>query len=558
MLVSLSIRDVVLIDKLDLEFSNGLVVLSGETGAGKSILLDSLGLAIGERGDSSLVRPGAEKLTVTAEFSLADDDPTQSVLAEQEMELEDGALVLRRSVGRDGRSRTFINDQPASVGLLRRLGSSLVEVHGQFDAHGLMDVRTHLDALDRFRQIGDGTALDYECNHAWSDWQNALKALQEAERLVRNAKAEEEDLRAHIATLETLAPVPGEESDLSAKRALLRHGEQILGAVETARQALKQPADVDAAVRKAHGELERVSSKAEGQLDAVCAALDRIAIELAEVEAALDRTAADFDLDPAELEAAEARLFTLKAEARKHGVSVDELAQTLATLRIRLETIEGGEDHLIRLAKAEQTARHTFIETAQVLSQRRQAAAGVLAEAVMGELSPLRLHEASFDVTIEPLEEADWSERGCDRVVFHVATNPGMPPGPLNKIASGGELARFLLALKVVLANSQPPAVMVFDEVDSGIGGATASAVGERLSLLAKSVQVLVVTHSPQVAARGDSHWRVTKVTDGEVTATRVVHLTPDERREEIARMLAGTDVTDEARAAADVLMTGT
>ncbi|MEQ8509946.1 MAG: DNA repair protein RecN [Rhodospirillaceae bacterium] len=557
MLASLTIRDVVLIDKLDLEFSEGLGVLTGETGAGKSILLDSLGLALGERSDAGLVRPGADKLTVTAAFDIPADHPVRKVLGEHDISLDEDLIVLRRSVGKDGRSRAYINDQSVSVGLLRQAGSALVEVHGQFDAHGLMDQATHINVLDRFRRATSGAEHDNACRRCWETWRAAHKAWQAAARLMREAKAEEEELRAAVGSLSKLAPVAGEEADLAAKRALLRHGEQILTAIETARQALTEHADVDGAVRTAQGELERAAAKAEGRLDAVCAALERASIELAEAQTGLDAAAAAFDLDPGELESAEERLFALKAEARKHKVSVDDLADHLAALEEKLVAVEGGEDNLIRLAKAEQTARNAFETAAKAMSKARAKAGSALAKAVSKELAPVKLDQASFRVAMETLPDTEWSTLGCDRVVFEVATNPGLPPGPLNKIASGGELARFLLALKVVLADSQPPAVMVFDEVDSGIGGATASAVGERLARLAEGVQVLVVTHSPQVAARGRNHWRVAKVTDGKITATRVVQLTTDERREEIARMLAGSNVTNEARAAASILMTG-
>jgi DNA repair protein RecN (Recombination protein N) len=558
MLSSLSIRDVVLIDKLDLEFTDGLGVLTGETGAGKSILLDSLGLALGERGDTGLIRPGADKLTVTAAFVLPARHPAWAVLRDQDLGADDEAVVLRRSLGRDGRSRCFVNDQPVSVGLLRDVGAALVEVHGQFDAHGLMDAGTHIAVLDRFRRAQSGTEHDSALIRSWETWREALDAWRAAERLMREAKAEEESLRAAVDSLEKLAPVAGEEQDLAAKRALLRHGEQILGAIEAARQALSERADVDGAVRTAQAELDRAAPKAEGRLDAVCAALERASIELAEAQSALDTAANAFDLDPGELEAAEERLFALKAEARKHRVEVDALPGLLQTLEDKLAAVEGGEENLIRLAKAEQTARASYETAAKAMTQARTKAGKALAAALAKELPPVRLTDAKFQVALGPLPDSEWTKTGCDRVVFEVTTNPGLPPGPLNKIASGGELARFLLALKVVLADSQPPAVMVFDEVDSGIGGATASAVGERLARLAETVQVLVVTHSPQVAARGAKHWRVSKVSDGEITQTRVVPLTPDERREEIARMLAGTDVTDEARAAADMLMTGT
>lgn len=557
MLASLTIRDVVLIDKLDLEFSEGLGVLTGETGAGKSILLDSLGLALGERGDTGLIRPGADKLTVSAAFDLPPDHPARAVLAEHDLALEDDTVVLRRSLSRDGRSRAYVNDQTVSVGLLRQAGNALVEVHGQFDAHGLMDPSTHIGVLDRFRRATSGSEHDKACLRCWEAWREAFKAWQAAERLMREAKAEEETLRAAVDTLEKLAPVAGEESDLAAKRAMLRHSEQILSAIEAARQALTEQADVDSAVRTAQGELGRAATKAEGRLDLVCAALERASIELAETQSALDAAANAFNIDPAELDAAEERLFALKAEARKNGVTVDELSAHLETLKEKLSAVEGGEDNLIRLAKAEQTTRNSFETAAKAMTKARTKAGTALAKAVAKELPPVRLNDASFRVAINDLADTEWSASGRDRVGFEVTTNPGLPPGPLNKIASGGELARFLLALKVVLADSQPPAVMVFDEVDSGIGGATASAVGERLARLADGVQVLVVTHSPQVAARGQNHWRVSKVTDGKITATQVVQLTSDERREEIARMLAGSDVTDEARAAATMLMTG-
>lgn len=558
MLATLSIRDVVLIDKLDLEFFDGLAVLTGETGAGKSILLDSLGLALGERGDTGLIRPGSDKLIVTASFHLPTDHPVRLILAQHDLAAEDDIVVLRRSLGRDGRSRAYICDQPVSVGLLRQAGGALVEVHGQFDAHGLMDPSTHIAVLDRYKRSIGETQTERACATAWENWRAAFTAWQDAERLMRDAKAEEETLRAEVDLLEKLAPVPGEESDLAAKRSLLRHSEQILSAIETARQALTEQADVDGALRTAQGELNRAAAKAEGRLDGVCSALERASIELAEAHSALDMAATAFDINPAELEAAEERLFALKAEARKHGTAVDDLAALLRTFQEKLAAVEGGENNLIRLAKDEQTARNGFATAAKALTKARTKAGQALSKAVVKELPPVRLMDATFRVAIDALPENEWSSAGCDRVVFEISTNPGLPPGPLNKIASGGELARFLLALKVVLADSQPPAVMVFDEVDSGIGGATASAVGQRLARLADGLQVLVVTHSPQVAARGSHHWRVSKVTDGETTATRVVPLTPDERREEIARMLAGTDITDEARAAATMLMTGT
>ncbi|MFL2771406.1 MAG: DNA repair protein RecN [Rhodospirillaceae bacterium] len=557
MLASLSIRDVVLIDKLDLEFSCGLSVLTGETGAGKSILLDSLGLALGERGNSSLVRPGASKLSVTAVFDVPAAHPARTLLADQDISIIDDIIVVRRALGKDGRSRAFINDQAISVTLLRNITSTLVEIHGQFDTHGLMDPNTHITVLDRFRHVTSGSEVDKVCQAAWTAWKESRKNFKTAEKLLRETNAEEDQLRSDASTLERLAPVRGEESELTAKRALLRHGEQILSALETARRILVEPSDVDSALRTARSELDRVAPKAEGRLDAISEALERAAIEVSEAFSCFDEAVAAFDIDPAELEAAEERLFALKAQAQKHKVAVDLLADTLDKIMYRLETIERGEDNLMCLAKTEQAARATFIQAARALTQARHKAGDILVGAILDELPELHLHNSEFAIAINNLPENEWSATGCDRIVFETRTNEGMPLGPLNKIASGGELARFLLALKVVVSRSQLPAVMIFDEVDSGIGGATASAVGERLARLANTVQVLVVTHSPQVAARADSHWRVTKVNKGPLTATRVLHLTADARREEIARMLSGADITDEARGAADALMAG-
>jgi DNA repair protein RecN (Recombination protein N) len=554
MLVSLSIRDVVLITRLDLSFGDGLGVLTGETGAGKSILLDSLGLALGARADSGLVRVGADRLSVTAAFDIPRDHPAHGIAREHDLDVPDDLLVLRRTVGADGRSRAWVNDQPASVALLRRLGETLVEVHGQFDTHGLLNPATHRAMLDAHG--GHGRTL-LACRGAWDDWRAAARAHEAALRDLEQARAREDHLRAMLADLEALNPKPGEDEALSEKRTRLMNGEKLAEGLNAAVAALSQPADVEAALRAAQRHLERLGDAAGPAVRPIAEGLERAAIEVAEARAALDHAAADVDLDPRHLDQVEERLFALRALARKHGVAVDDLADLMARTRTSLESLEDEGGAVAGLARAEQTAREAYVGAARALSEARATAAHALDDAVGRELPPLKLDKARFTTRLEALDERDWGPEGLDRVAFQVATNPGAAPGPIHKIASGGELARFMLALKVVLARASTVPTLVFDEVDTGIGGATAAAVGERLARLATDVQVLVVTHSPQVAATGRHHWRVTKAPDGDGdgSATRVLGLGPDERREEIARMLAGATVTAEARAAAEKLL---
>jgi DNA repair protein RecN (Recombination protein N) len=552
MLVSLSIRDVVLITRLDLSFGDGLGVLTGETGAGKSILLDSLGLALGARADSGLVRAGADRLSVTAAFDVPRDHPAHGIAREHDLDVPDDLLVLRRTVGADGRGRAWVNDQPASVALLRRLGETLVEVHGQFDTHGLLNPATHRAMLDAHG--GQGRTL-LACRNAWNDWRAAARAHEAALRDLEQARAHEDNLRAMLADLEALNPKPGEDEALSEKRTRLMNGEKLAEGLNAAVAALSQPADVEAALRAAQRHLERLGDAAGSGARAIAEGLERAAIEVAEARAALDHAAADVDLDPRHLDQVEERLFALRALARKHGVAVDDLADLMARTRTSLESLEDEGGAVAGLARAEQTAREAYVGAARALSEARATAARALDDAVGRELPPLKLDKARFATRLEPLDEGDWGPEGLERVAFQVATNPGANPGPIHKIASGGELARFMLALKVVLARASTVPTLVFDEVDTGIGGATAAAVGERLARLATDVQVLVVTHSPQVAATGRHHWRVEKAADGDGSATRVLGLGPDERREEIARMLAGATVTAEARAAAEKLL---
>ncbi len=556
MLTHLSIRDVVIVDKLEVDFAPGLCVLTGETGAGKSIVLDSLGLALGGRADAGMIRAGADKLTVTASFALGAKHPVIALLAEQDIPQED-EIVLRRVVGADGRSRAFINDQPVSVGLLREVGALLVEVHGQFETHGLLDPATHMTALDAYRRIKAPDNAGEACASAWTAWRAAATALKTAQETLSGALAEEETLRHHVGELTTLAPKAGEEQELAATRNVMRHSEQIIKAMTEARATVSDNTDVEAALRSAHARIARVAPQAGGKLDTLVQALDRAAIEAGEALREFDVVSAGFDANPAALERAEERLFALKAAARKHGCTVDELPAVLATLKARLAAVDHGAADVKRLASTEKTARLAYDQAAKVLSTARSEAAKTFDKLVAKELAPLKLDKATFRTVVAPKPEAAWNESGMDRVAFEISTNPGAAPGPLDKIASGGELARFMLALKVVLAGAQERAALIFDEVDAGISGATANAVGERLARLAKNVQVIVVTHAPQVAARGANHWRVSKSVRAGQTTTKVEQLTHTARREEIARMLAGEKVTDEARAAADSLLSG-
>jgi len=550
MLQGLSIRDVVLIDRLDIAFAPGLTVLTGETGAGKSILLDSLGLALGARAEGGMLRPGAQQLSVAAEFALAKAHPAHAILADQGIAAAD-TLILRRVVGADGRSRAFINDQPASVGLLRRLGETLTEIHGQFESHSLLDPATHRTVLDAFAGLDGRPVCD-----AWAGWRAAVEARAAAEADLAGARGEEEFLRHAVAELDALAPKVGEEAELAARRATLMAGEKLAEAMEAARQALSRPAEVEAALRAAQRALERVADKAAGRLDAVIAGLDRAAVETSEARAQLENVAAALDLDPQHLEKVEERLFALRALARKHNGAADGLPDLRERLHARLAAVDAGGDALKQLAAAEAKAKAEFAAAATALAKARATAAARLDKAVALELPPLKLEKARFATRIETLSEGEWGAFGMDRIAFEVATNPGAAPGALAKVASGGELARFMLALKLVLARTSAVATIVFDEVDADVGGATAAAVGERLARLAKSLQVLVVTHSPQVAARGAHHWQVAKGDDGKGgMVTRVVSLVAAGRREEIARMLAGTKITDQARAAADSLL---
>ncbi|MCW5770826.1 MAG: DNA repair protein RecN [Rhodospirillaceae bacterium] len=552
MLARLSIRDVVLIDQLDLALEGGFSALTGETGAGKSILLDALGLALGARGDAKLVRHGAAQAVVTAAFDLADSHPVRALLRDRGLDGE-GPIIIRRTVGADGRGRAFVNDQPATVALLREIGDGLVEIQGQAEQHGLAVPATHRPALDAFGGI-DTAAI--EAAHA--DWQAALAARDAHAAMARQAATDEEYLRHALTELEALDPKPGEEETLQAERQLLMNRERLVEALNGAMSEISGSKPVEAALRGARRQLDRIAAKVGGALDPVLAALDRAAIEVGEALRLLDAVGNSVESDSARLQTVDDRLFALRDLARKHRIEVGGLPALRQEIAAKLAAITDSSAERGRLEKRAAEARTAYTVTAEAVSRARKAAAAALDKAIMRELPPLKLDKARFATRIEPLPESEWGAAGCDRVAFEVATNPGAPLGAIGRIASGGELARFMLALKVVLARTGSAPTLVFDEVDSGIGGATAAAVGERLARLGRDVQVLVVTHSPQVAARAAHHFRVEKQVKGAAkTATRVEALSAAKRREEIARMLAGAAVTDEARSAADALMAG-
>jgi DNA repair protein RecN (Recombination protein N) len=551
MLTSLAIRDVVLIEALELDFGAGLGVLTGETGAGKSILLDALGLALGARADSGLVRQGAAQAVVTASFDTPHDGgPIASLLAENALEVDPGEpLIIRRIVKADGGSRGFVNDQPASAGLLRELAQYLVEVHGQHDDRGLLNPRGHRALLDAFGRSHAGIVAQ-----AYRTWRDAEDALAVA-RAEIDAAARDRDYLAHaVAELRQLAPEPGEEESLAERRRTMQRAEKIAEDMAALDDYLAGSDGGLARLRQAARVLERVAD-AHPALAEALAALDRAINDGALAEDLMAGARAALMFDPRALDEDEARLFDLRAMARKHRVQPDDLAQLAEDMAGRLATIEAGEEGLAQLDRRVAETRTAYETAADALSAERHAAATRLDAAVAGELAPLKLDTARFRTMIETLPDEQWGPGGKDRVEFEIATNPGAPFAPLTKIASGGELSRFILALKVSLAEEGGAATMIFDEIDRGVGGAVASAIGERLARLAERTQLLVVTHSPQVAARGGQHYFIAKSSDGIVTRTGVIALDSAARREEIARMLSGATITDEARAQAERLL---
>jgi len=563
MLIGLWIRDVVLIEALDLSIGPGLTALTGETGAGKSIILDALGLAAGARGDAGLVRRGAAQAVVSAVFAPAIDHPVWEILEEKGLAYaRDEDLVLRRSLSADGRSRAFVNDQATGVGVLKEVGDLLLEVHGQHETVGLLDWRTHRPLLDDFGGLGPRVQA---VAAGWRDWRAVQARVQELRETASRAASETEELALRLAELDRLDPREGEEAALAGERAVLGAAEKSLSDIAQARDAFD---GLSQRLASAARTLERARERAVGagavvdsapveRLAAASAAVDRVLIEAQEAEAAIDEAALAFEFEPNRLEKAEERLFDLRGLARKLGVSVEELPRVRIRFAERLQAAETSGEALAAAEVELDAARQAYLTDARALSAARRAAADELARAVTAELAPLKLDKARFRAAVEPQDEARAGVAGLDRVAFEIATNPGAPFGDLAAIASGGELARFALALKAVLAGrgGGPQPLMIFDEVDQGVGGAVADAVGLRLKRLGGGAQVLVVTHSPQVAARAEAHWRISKSGEGERVRTVVEVLSSADREEEIARMLAGAHITDAARAAARALI---
>ncbi|MFN3318310.1 MAG: DNA repair protein RecN [Allorhizobium sp.] len=553
MLVQLSIRDIVLIERLDLAFETGLSVLTGETGAGKSILLDSLSLALGGRGDGSLVRHGEDKGQVTAVFDVGNSHAARTLLKGNGVD-DDGDLIFRRVQSADGRTRAYINDQPVSVQLMRQVGQLLVEIHGQHDDRALIDTNAHRMLLDAFAGLTDEAV---NLGESYRRWRDAERSFKTHKAKVEAAAREADYLRASVEELETLSPLDGEEDDLAERRSAMQKSERIAGDIAEASEFLNGNASPVPHIASLMRRLERKSQEAPGLLEETVqllgTALDTLSAAQMEVEAALRRT----EFDPRELERVEERLFALRAAGRKYSVAVADLPALAEKMVADLADLDAGEERLGQLEAAVRETKTHYDHLAQQLSAKRQNAAQALADAVMQELPALKLERARFMVEVAA-DPDNATADGIDTVEFHVQTNPGTRPGPIMKVASGGELSRFLLALKVALADRGSAPTLVFDEIDTGVGGAVADAIGQRLKRLSAKVQVLSVTHAPQVAARASTHFLISKGPTGDAgdkIATRVAIMEPEHRKEEIARMLAGASVTDEARAAAAKLL---
>ncbi|MBB1091713.1 DNA repair protein RecN [Rhodopseudomonas palustris] len=557
MLSRLSIRDIVLIERLDIEFSRGLAVLTGETGAGKSILLDAFALALGGRGDAALVRHGAEHGQVTATFDLAKGHPAFTILAANgldDRDVEDsGEMILRRVQLADGRTRAFINDEAVSVQTLKSVGATLVEIHGQHDERALVDAATHRRLLDAFAGLEKDVAT---LETLWEGRRSARAALDEHRAGMERAAREADYLRHASDELKQLAPQDGEETALADRRTVMMQGEKIASDLREAQEAVGGHHSPVAALAAAVRRLERRAGSAPQLIEPAVRAIDAAINALEEADQHLNAALAATDFDPLELERIEERLFALRAAARKYSTPVDGLAALAAQYAADVALIDAGAGKLTALEKAAAEADGRYSAAAAKLSAARTKAAEKLNKAVSGELAPLKLERAKFMTQVEA-DPATPGPQGIDRVEFWVQTNPGTRPGPLMKVASGGELSRFLLALKVVLSDKGSAPTLVFDEIDTGVGGAVADAIGGRLARLASKVQVMAVTHAPQVAARADQHLLISKdaLDKGKRVATRVNALEQDHRREEIARMLAGAEITAEARAAADRLI---
>ena len=553
MLTALSIRNVLLIERLDLAFQSGLSVLTGETGAGKSILLDALGLALGSRAETGLVRQNSDSALVAASFEVPSNHPAKQLIEEHGIEAED-MLVLRRTLNGAGRSRAFINDQATSVALLKQVGESLIEIQGQFEQHGLLDSATHLSLLDMFGKL-QGKAVTVR--DTYRAWREAEVVLANASSETEQARRDEEYLRHALDELDALDPQAGEDAELTATRRFLMQSEQIADAIQAARLEFDTKKPVSETLRIALRKLERFSETADGQLDNSIAALDRALVEVEAASTLLNEAARSIDTEDARLNQIEERLFALREIGRKHRVDVEFLPELRQRFSERIAQIDHQSETLAQFETNAREARESFTKAAQALSKARAKSGQALDKAVNAELPPLKLERAIFATELELVAEDAWSETGLDRARFMIATNPGEPAGPIGRIASGGELSRFMLALKLVLISSGGQPSLIFDEVDSGVGGATAHAIGQRLWRLADRTQLLVVTHSPQVAARGSDHLLIQKSGSGDRVITDVIRLSGESRLEEVARMLSGAVITAEARAAASRLIEG-
>lgn len=551
MLKSLSIRNVVLIDKLDLDFQNGFSVLSGETGAGKSILLDSVGLLLGKRAEVGMIRSGCDKLSVCGSFEIADKKGELAALcAEYDLDFEH-EIIIKRTLNQDGKGKIFFNDQPITQKLLKEIGSYLVEIHGQFDNQGLLNPATHLSVLDNYGAYPEKITV---LKTAFAAYKKAKDNRVNAEAKIAQSKADEDNLRHWVDEFQKMQPRENEQEELEEKRRQMMNAEKILENLDAAYKALNQ-GGVQSALRQAQAAISRVNVLLNGKFDNIYSLLDTALVNADEAGEEIEAASNEVSLNQNELDAVEERLFALKALARKHNTTIEELPLVWQQMEESLLNLERGEDDIENLRKLEEAAYKDYVKKATEVSQARLAAALRLDGKIQAELPDLKMEKARFMTQISTKPENQWNENGRDDVCFMVSTNPNTPYGSISKIASGGELARFMLALKVNLAQTSQVETMIFDEVDTGIGGATAQAVGEKLAKLGEQVQVLVVTHSPQVAAQSKYHYKVEKTTVDNVTTTSLRELSAAEKTEEVARMLSGEHITDEARAAAKVLI---
>ncbi len=554
MLTHLTISNIVLIDHISIDVPNGLCALTGETGAGKSIILDALGLVLGQRAETRLIRDGEEEASVTASFDLPrhTQDTVKTLIASSGLSLEDSTLIMRRIIRRDGRNKVFINDQPCTQTLLMAIGSELGEIHGQFETHGLLDPQNHLNVLDRFGRLID---LREQTSETWSTLSKLHTQKAELIATIEQAQKEEDYLRHALDELDKLNPQPNEEPELVEKRKLYMNAEKLIEAVSLAENALQGRDGGRDQLHSALAALERRADEGGEAMEPIIDGLNRASIEIDEALHRLEQFMSDLDLNPTEQNDIEERLFALRATARKHSTTVAELPDVLNDIKQRLQLITDQTDALNGINKEIKAQREAYLKHARALHDQRIEAAKTLQTAIMKEFPPIKLEKAEFTIAIKEKEESQWDGKGLSDISFLISTNPGSAPAPLHKIASGGELARFMLAVKVVLNDEFAVPIMIFDEVDTGISGATADAVGRRLARLGQKQQVLLVTHSPQVAACADHHLQVSKNSSAESTTTSLLTLKDEDRIEEIARLLSGESITGEARNAAISLL---